>query len=243
MKKGISASKGYAIGKVVVKMKTEISIEKRHIDDVIQEKERFQKALELSKSQLEKIKAKAEKEVGKDKAEVFESHIMLLDDVEFAGAVTVKIVNDHVNAESALYDIVDLYMKTFQAMEDEYMRERGADIKDVGSRILANLTGNNSSIIDMENNTVVVAHDLTPSDTAQLDKSKVIAFVTDIGGRTSHSAIMARTLEIPAVVGLNDITDSVKDGDLIIVDGVEGEVIINPDKNTLNTYKIKKRKL
>jgi phosphotransferase system enzyme I (PtsI) len=240
MKKGISASKGYAIGKVVVKRKSEINIEKRHIDDVIQEKERFQKALELSKSQLEKIKAKAEKEVGKDKAEVFESHIMLLDDEEFAGAVTVKIVNEHVNAESALYDIVELYMKTFQAMEDEYIRERGADIKDVGSRILANLTGNNSSIVDMESNTVVAAHDLTPSDTAQLDKSKVIAFVTDIGGRTSHSAIMARTLEIPAVVGLNDITDSVKDGDLIIVDGVKGEVIINPDKDTLDTYKIKK---
>ncbi|NMM62182.1 phosphoenolpyruvate--protein phosphotransferase [Clostridium sp. P21] len=241
MKKGIAASKGYAIGKALIKEDSEVKIEERKIEDIKSEKERFKKALDLSREQLTKIKEKAEKEMGADKAAVFESHMMLLDDPEFAGAVGMEIENNMVNAEKALNDVATMYAGIFAAMEDEYMRERGADVKDVSKRILANLAGKVSADSEeMAANTIVIAHDLTPSDTAQLDKSKVIAFLTNIGGRTSHSAIMARTLEIPAVVGLNDITTSVKNGDTVIVDGNEGIVIINPDENTIKEYEVKK---
>ncbi|WP_190285283.1 phosphoenolpyruvate--protein phosphotransferase [Clostridium sp. JN-1] len=243
MKKGIAASKGYSIGKVLIKEDAEIKVEERKIDDVNLEKERFKKALKSSKEQLIKIKEKAEKEVGADKAAVFESHMMLLGDPEFAGAVESGIESNKVNAEKALNDVVKMYEGIFAAMEDEYMRERGADVKDVGKRIMANLAGKVSVLSDnIEENTVIVANDLTPSDTAQLDKSKVTAFLTNIGGRTSHSAIMARTLEIPAVVGLNDITKEVKNGDTVIVDGVEGIAIVNPDEDTIKEYEIKKQK-
>lgn len=241
MKIGIAASKGYAIGTVVVKEENELNIEERAIENVEAEKERFKKALEASKEQLLNIKEKAAKEMGADKAAVFESHAMLLEDPEFAGAVEMGIESNKINAEKALQDVVDMYAGIFAAMEDEYMRERGADVKDVGKRVLANLLGKISGDSElMADNTVVVAHDLTPSDTAQLDKSKVIAFLTNIGGRTSHSAIMARTLEIPAVVGLQDITSSVKSGDTIIVDGIEGVAIVNPDVETIKKYEAKK---
>lgn len=241
MKIGIAASKGYAIGTVVVKEENELNIEERVIENVEVEKERFKKALEASKEQLLNIKEKAAKEMGADKAAVFESHAMLLEDPEFAGAVEMGIESNRINAEKALQDVVDMYAGIFAAMEDEYMRERGADVKDVGKRVLANLLGKISGDSDlMADNTVVVAHDLTPSDTAQLDKSKVVAFLTNIGGRTSHSAIMARTLEIPAVVGLQDITSSVKSGDTIIVDGIEGVAIVNPDIKTIKEYEAKK---
>ncbi|AKA71463.1 phosphoenolpyruvate--protein phosphotransferase [Clostridium scatologenes] len=240
MKKGIAASKGYAIGKVLIKEVNEVKVEERKIEDIQSEKDRFKKSLDASRDQLTKIKEKAEKEMGADKAAVFESHMMLLDDPEFAGAVDIAIENDKINAEKALENVSTMYAGIFEAMEDEYMRERGADVKDVSKRILANLAGKISADSEeMEANTIIVAHDLTPSDTAQLDKSKVIAFLTNIGGRTSHSAIMARTLEIPAVVGLNDITTSVKNGDTVVVDGNEGTVIINPDDNTVKEYEAK----
>lgn len=240
MKKGIAASKGYSIGKVFLKEDKKIKIETKNITDIDKEISRFKKALQDSKSQLEKIKNKAEKEIGSDKAAVFDSHIMLLDDPEFAGSIENKIKDEHVNSEKALSDIVEVYMSTFAAIEDEYLRERGEDVKDVGKRILANLTGNLSGFSNMSENTVIVAHDLTPSDTAQLDKEKIIAFLTDTGGRTSHSAIMSRTLEIPAVVGLKDITSSVKNGDTVVVDGVNGIAIINPDEKTIHEYEEKK---
>lgn len=240
MIKGIAASKGYAIGTVFIKEDSEVKVEERKIEDVQVEKERFEKALEASKNQLQQIKEKAEKELGTDKAAVFESHMMLLEDPEFAGAVEMGIESSKVNAEKALDDVLNMYAGIFAAMEDEYMRERGADVKDVGNRILANLVGKAVGISEYEANTVVVAHDLTPSDTAQLDRSKVIAFLTNIGGKTSHSAIMARTLEIPAVVGLQEITSSVNNGNTIIVDGIEGIAIVNPDEETIKVYELKK---
>ncbi|KEH90170.1 phosphoenolpyruvate-protein phosphotransferase [Clostridium novyi A str. 4540] len=237
MKKGIPASKGYAIGKAFIKEVKDINIVERTIENLAEEEERLKDAINASKEQLKKIKENAEKELGHEKAAVFESHIMFLEDPEFTGTAITNINNNKVNAEKALNDVVEMYMDIFKSMEDEYMRERAADVKDVGKRILDNLLGNideSQGILDKD--TIIVSYDLTPSDTAQLDRSKVIGFVTDIGGRTSHSAIMARTLEIPAVVGLNDITSSVKNGDNIIVDGIKGEVIINPDKSTIEEY-------
>jgi phosphotransferase system enzyme I (PtsI) len=243
MKKGIAASKGYAIGHVFVKTTDEVKITETKIDDIDAEKERLKAAVEASREQLTAIKEKAEKEIGADKAAVFESHIMLLDDPEFTGAMETGVETNSINAEKAVSDVIDMYSAIFESMEDEYMKERGADVKDVGKRVIANLCGNaDGGMGNLEENTVVVAHDLTPSDTAQLDKSKVIGFLTNIGGRTSHSAIMARTLEIPAVVGLNDITENVKNGDLIIVDGTEGFAIINPDEATVKEYTEKKKK-
>jgi phosphoenolpyruvate-protein phosphotransferase (PTS system enzyme I) len=241
---GIPASKGYAIGQVILKDDVEICIEIKHTANVESEKERFESAVESSRKQLIEIRHKTMQKIGEAEAAVFDSHIMFLDDPEFTGAAVLNIDSGNMSAEMAISEVVSMYLQIFSGLDDEYMRERAADIKDVGERILRNLMGKvDTSLCDITANTVVVAHDLTPSDTAQLDKSKVVAFLTDIGGRTSHSAIMARTLEIPAVVGLQNITATVKNGETIIVDGVEGIVIINPDKETIALYEVKKRNL
>ncbi|MCR3757966.1 phosphoenolpyruvate--protein phosphotransferase [Clostridium felsineum] len=241
IKKGISASKGYAIGHVFIKADNEVKIVEKKISDIESEKARLQGAVEKSRVQLTKIKEKAEKDLGADKAAVFESHMMFLDDPDFIGSAENIISDEKINAEKALENVMKNYVAIFEGIEDEYVKERIADVKDVGNRILQNLAGNDmTSLADVDNNTVVVAHDLTPSDTAQLNKERVIGFLTNIGGRTSHSAIMARTLEIPAVVGLQDIVESVKNGDSIIVDGAEGVAIINPDEATLKEYEAKK---
>lgn len=242
MKKGIAASKGYAIGKILIKTHNEVEIAERKIENLDSELARLKDAVELSRNQLKAIKEKTVKEVGAKEAEVFESHMMLLDDPEFVGAIEENVKNNMINAEKAVSDTLEMFLQIFESMEDEYMRERAADIKDVARRIIDNLCGNLKCDDDsLSCSSIIVAHDLTPSDTAQLDKSKVLAFLTDIGGRTSHSAIMARTLEIPAVVGLKDITASVKDDDTVIVDGTEGIVIINPDEATIADYKEKIR--
>lgn len=179
--------------------------------------------------------------MGAEEAEVFEAHLTLLDDPEFAGAMDMAIETEQLNVLKAIENTRNTFVMIFESMDNDYMRERAADLKDVSNRIIANAAG--VSVNPFENakeNTVVVAHDLTPSDTAQLDRSKVVGFLTNIGGRTSHSAIMARTLEIPAVVGIGDITTSVKDGDTIIVDGIEGLAIINPSEEVVNEYIAKK---
>lgn len=243
MKKGIAASKGYAIGTVFIQEHEEIIISDAKVSDIAAEKEKLSKALAQSKEQLEAIKEKTANEIGEHEAQVFEAHLMLLDDVEFTGQMEMTIENDQLNAMKAVQNVTDTFVMIFDSMDDPYMRERAADIKDVSKRIIANLAGKGGN--GMENvgaNTVVVAHDLTLSDTAQLDRSKVIGFLTNIGGRTSHSAIMARTLEIPAVVGLGNITTSVKNGDTVIVDGIEGVAIINPDEATINEYKARLEK-
>ena len=243
MKKGIAASKGYAIGKVFLQENEEIVINDTKITDIGAEKEKMQKALDDSKAQLEIIKVKAEKEMGAEKANVFEAHITLLDDPEFTGAMISEIENNSLNGLKAIESVSNTFIAIFESMDNEYMRERAADIKDVSKRILSNFAGKGGDSFSItENNTIVVAHDLTPSDTAGLDRTKVVGFITDIGGRTSHAAIMARTLEIPAVLGLGDITTCVKTGDMIIVDGLTGDVIINPSEEVLVEYTSKKEK-
>ena len=237
MKKGIAASKGYAIGKVFLQVNEEIVITDEKISDIEGEKAKLQKALDDSRAQLEKIKEKALTEMGEEKAQVFEAHITLLDDPEFTGAMQMEIESNSTNSMKAVQSVTDMFVSIFDAMEDAYMRERAADIKDVSKRIISNLAGKGGDAFAItEENTIVVAHDLTPSDTAQLDRSKVVGFITDIGGRTSHAAIMARTLEIPAVLGLGDITTSVKTGDKVIVDGITGDVIINPSEEVIAEY-------
>ncbi len=240
IKKGIAASKGYAIGKVFIQEHEEIVISDNKISDIEAEKNLLRASLEASRQQLSNIKEKTLKEIGEHEAQVFEAHLMLLDDVEFTGQMEMTIESESLNAMKAVQNVTDTFIMIFDSMDDPYMRERAADIKDVSKRIIANLAGKGGSEFEVtETNTVIVANDLTPSDTAQLDRSKVIGFLTNVGGRTSHSAIMARTLEIPAIVGIGDITTSVKNGDMVIVDGIEGVAIINPDEETINSYKAK----
>jgi phosphotransferase system enzyme I (PtsI) len=240
VKKGIAASKGYGIGYVFIKKPEEMKVACNITAniDVEEEKLRLEKAVEASKEQVSRIRDKVEAEVGAEEALVFESHLMLLDDPEFTGAAIDNVAKNKISADNAVQELIDMYAAIFASIDDEYLRERMADVKDVGRRLLNNLCGvAEDELSDLPENTIVVAHDLTPSDTAQLDKSKVVAFLTDIGGKTSHSAIMARTLEIPAVVGMADITCSVSSGDLVIVDGVKGEVLVNPDAATLSHYR------
>ena len=241
MKKGIAASKGYAIGKVFLQEHEEIVITDTKVSDVEAEKSVLNKALEQSKVQLTAIKEKALNEIGEHEAAVFEAHLTLLDDPEFTGGMLLEIESNSINAMKAVENVTNTFVMIFESMDNEYMKERAADIKDVSKRIISNLAGKGGDAFAVtEANTIIVAHDLTPSDTAQLDRSKVVGFLTNIGGRTSHSAIMARTLEIPAIVGLKDITTSVKNGDTVIVDGIEGVCIINPEQSVLDEYMAKR---
>ena len=207
-----------------------MSFETVSVEDTNAEEARLDVALEASQNELSLIREKAVGTLGEEAAQVFDAHLMVLADPELIGQIKETIRAKKVNAEAGLKEVTDMFITIFEGMEDNpYMQERAADIRDVTKRVLANLLGKqlpNPASINEE--VIVIAHDLTPSDTAQLDKNFVKAFVTNIGGRTSHSAIMARTLEIAAVLGTNNITEVVKDGDILAVNGITGEVIINP---------------
>jgi phosphotransferase system enzyme I (PtsI) len=228
--KGIAASDGIAVAKAYMLVQPDLSFTKKTIDDTDAEVSRFQKAIAASNADLQLIRDKAAASLGEEEAQVFDAHMMILADPEFTGAIESNVKDNNVNAEQALQDVSSMFISTFEAMTDNaYMQERAADIRDVSTRIMSHLLGvqlPNPALIDEE--VIVVAHDLTPSDTAQLDKKYVKAFVTDIGGRTAHSAIMARSLEIPAVVGTQDVTTSVTNGQQIAVDGLTGQVVVDP---------------
>ncbi|HBL1918462.1 TPA: phosphoenolpyruvate--protein phosphotransferase [Enterococcus faecium] len=230
MLKGIAASDGVAVAKAYLLVQPDLTFSKATVEDTAAEEARLDAALAKSTEELQQIREKAAQSLGEAEAQVFDAHLMVLSDPEMVGQIKQNIKDNSVNAESALKEVTDMYIDMFEAMEDNaYMQERAADIRDVAKRILAHLLGvtlPNPSMINEE--VVVVAHDLTPSDTAQLDRNFVKAFVTDIGGRTSHSAIMARSLEIPAIVGTKEITAKVKEGDILAVNGIEGDVIIDP---------------
>ncbi|SCH18485.1 MULTISPECIES: phosphoenolpyruvate--protein phosphotransferase [unclassified Romboutsia] len=237
MFRGTGASPGIAIGKVLVVEHSELEIEKKSITNVDEEVAKLDKAVEISKEELTKVKEKALVELGEHEAQIFESHLLVLEDPELIDTAKAKIQDELVNADFALKEIRDMFVGMFESMDNEYMRERAADIKDVTNRIIRHLVG--AKIVDLaalEEEVILVAHDLTPSDTATMNKSKVLGFLTDIGGRTSHTAIMARTLEIAAVVGLTDMTTKAKDGDFIVFNGDTGEVILNPDEETIAKY-------
>lgn len=238
---GIAASDGIAIAKVYTLTEPDLSFTKISVEDTDNEISRLEKALEVSTKEIELIKETALKNLGEEEAQVFEAHLMVLSDPELVGQVKDAITSQKVNAEHALKEVSDMFISLFAGMEDNpYMQERAADIRDVSKRILANLLGVKiPSPATIKDEVVVVAGDLTPSDTAQLNRQYVKAFVTDIGGRTSHSAIMARSLEIPAIVGTKEITSLAKDGDLIIIDGLSGEVFLNPSEEVVAEYRAK----
>jgi phosphoenolpyruvate-protein phosphotransferase (PTS system enzyme I) len=238
MLKGIAASNGIAIAKAYLLVEPDLSFERKDVADTEAEVNRFREALATSKSELEKIREKANVDLGADKAAIFDAHLLVLSDPELIAPIEDKIKNENVNAEVALKDTADMFVSMFESMDNEYMRERAADIRDVTKRVLAHLLGvqvSNPSMISEE--VIIIAEDLTPSDTAQLNREFVKGFTTDIGGRTSHSAIMARSMEIPAVVGTKKVTSEIKNGDLVIVDGLNGEVHINPTQEVVDQYK------
>ncbi len=235
---GIASSDGYAHAKVYRLVEPDLTVERKTIENTSVEVERFYKAIEQSNAEILKIRAIAEESLGEEEAQVFDAHAMILSDPDMTGQVEELINSNKINAEAAYQEVTDTFITLFESMEDNpYMQERAADIQDVRKRVLASLLGvtlPSPATIDEE--VVVIAHDLTPSDTAQLNKKYVKAFVTNIGGRTSHSAIMARSLEIPAIVGTGNITSEVSDGDFLIVDGREGDVLVNPSAEEVAEY-------
>ena len=238
---GIAASDGIAIAKVYTLTEPDLSFTKISVENTDKEISRLEEALAVSTKEIELIKETALKNLGEEEAQVFEAHLMVLSDPELVGQVKDAITSQKVNAEHALKEVSDMFISIFAGMEDNpYIQERAADIRDVSKRILANLLGVKiPSPATIKDEVVVVAGDLTPSDTAQLNRQYVKAFVTDIGGRTSHSAIMARSLEIPAIVGTKEITSLAKDGDLIIIDGLSGDVFLNPSEDVVAEYRAK----
>lgn len=239
--KGIGASPGIAIGKALVLEHKEMVIERKTGADVDLEIKKLNEAVEASKRELEAVKEKVKNEVGEEESEIFGAHLLVLEDPEFIGEAESKIRSEAVNADFALNEVKDNFVMIFESMDNDYMRERAADIKDVTNRVLRHILG--IKVVDLSSlsdEVILVAHDLTPSDTAVMDKNKVLGFLTNIGGRTSHTAIMSRTLEIAAIVGLNDATTKINDGDILVFDGEKGEVIVNPDEKTVSSYSEKK---
>lgn len=238
---GIAASDGIAIAKVYTLTEPDLTVTKVTVEDSEKEVSRLDDALAASIKDVELIKETALKNLGEEEAQVFDAHLMVLSDPELIGQVKDNITSNKVNAESALKEVTDMFISIFAGMEDNpYMQERAADIRDVSKRILAHLLGVKiPSPATIKDEVIIVAADLTPSDTAQLNRQYVKAFVTDIGGRTSHSAIMARSLEIPAIVGTKEVTSTAKDGDIIIVDGLSGDVFLNPSEEVVAEYRAK----
>ncbi|HDZ6598476.1 TPA: phosphoenolpyruvate--protein phosphotransferase [Staphylococcus aureus] len=242
--KGIAASDGVAIAKAYLLVEPDLTFDKNEkVTDVEGEVAKFNSAIEASKVELTKIRNNAEVQLGADKAAIFDAHLLVLDDPELIQPIQDKIKNENANAATALTDVTTQFVTIFESMDNEYMKERAADIRDVSKRVLSHILGvelPNPSMID--ESVVIVGNDLTPSDTAQLNKEFVQGFATNIGGRTSHSAIMSRSLEIPAIVGTKSITQEVKQGDMIIVDGLNGDVIVNPTEDELIAYQDKRER-
>ena len=236
--KGIAASDGIAVAPAYLLVEPDLSFSKTSVSDVDAEVARFKKVVEESTKELEKVRDKAKESLGPEEAQVFDAHLLFLSDPEFTGAIETEIKDQKINAEAALDETAQKFITIFEGMTDNaYMQERAADVRDVSKRLMAHLLGKklpDPAAIDHE--VVVVAYDLTPSDTAQLNKKYVKGFVTDVGGRTAHSAIMARSLEIPAVVGTETITKDVKDGAMLIADGLDGDAIINPTDAQIEEY-------
>jgi phosphoenolpyruvate-protein phosphotransferase (PTS system enzyme I) len=238
--KGIAASSGIAMAKAYRLVEPDLSFQQKTIENPEQEIKRFEVALTTAKQELEQIRDRAHIELGADKAAIFEAHLLVLSDPELISPIEDKIKTEKVNAENALKETADFFIMMFEQMDNEYMKERAADIRDVTKRVLAHLLGVQLVSPNMiSEEVVIVAEDLTPSDTAQLNRNYVKGFTTDIGGRTSHSAIMARSLEIPAVVGTKTATKEIKNGDFVIVDGLSGEVLVNPSEEQIQQYQKK----
>lgn len=234
---GIAASSGIAFGKAYKLVEPDLSFNKIRIENSDAEIKRFHEAIKKTKHELEQIRSKVALEQGKENAAIFDAHLLVLHDPELIPSIEDKINDEKTNAENALHGATNFFIEIFEQLDIEYMRARVADVKDVTKRILAHLLGKELPSLELINKeTILIATELSPSDTALMNKHFIKGFVTDNGGRTSHSAIMARTLELPAVVGTREVTTSVKENDYLILDGLNGKVIINPSEEVRKQY-------
>ncbi len=237
--KGIAAASGIAIGPAYKIGKEDYIVPKQDInpEDVPLQIQLFEEALIQTRKDILGLQKKIAAEIGQEEADIFNAHLLVLEDRMLIEDVISRLKKERVNVAYIFSEVLKKYISVFSRIEDEYLKERASDVNDVGKRILRNLLGKEyRGFKDLKEKVIVVAHDLSPSDTAAMHKQMVSAFITDIGGKTSHTAIMAKSLEIPAVVGAGEVTKEVKSGDTLIVDGNTGIVIINPDEDTLSKY-------
>ena len=239
--KGIAASDGIGIAKAYLLIDPDLSFEKKTIDDPATEYERVEKAFSASIADLATIKQNAKSRLSDEELEVFDAHIAILSDPEMKNQIKDEIESQHVSAEEAMTDVTTNFANVLAAMTDnKYMQERAADVKDVAKRALSHLLGKQlPDIASISEPVVIIAKEITPSDTSQMDAKFVKGLATDLGGRTSHAAIMARTLRIPAVVGAEDVTSTIKSGDMVIVDGLHGDIIVDPSQTQIDEYQAK----
>jgi phosphotransferase system enzyme I (PtsI) len=244
--KGIAAASGIAIGPAYKVGKEEFTIPQDAIreQDIPIQIQVFEEALIKTRREIIELQKRLNADMGQDEASIFDAHLLVLEDRMLIEEVISRLKKEKLNVAFIFSEVLKKYIEVFSKIEDEYLKERTADINDVGKRILRNLLGKErKSLADLKEKVVVVAHDLSPSDTAAMQKQSVSAFITDIGGKTSHTAIMAKSLEIPAVVGVQDATIRIKPGDTLIVDGSAGVVIIDPDEEALSEYRLEEKKL
>jgi len=236
---GISASHGISYGQVFVYIQSDVEVPVFHLEPgmIPAEVARFEQSLLLTRRQIQKIMGEVEKNLGAEEARIFDAHLLVLEDPALIAETIREVTDTLTNIETCFNRIAQRYVRAFEEIDDEYLRERGGDIRDVAQRVLANLLGHTSHTLGkLVEKRVVVANDISPSDAAGIDSSQALAIVTDSGSKTSHAVIVARSMKIPAVVGLRDITTRVKGGDWVIVDGYDGLVIVNPTEATLFRY-------
>ena len=241
--KAIGVSEGLARAKALVIRDVDLTVVKNTVTDIEAEQQRALEAVENAKAQIAALRDETEKNIGPEEAEIFDAHLMMLEDPDFVEGMTNEIADESVCAEFACMVNCENFQAMFRAMDDEYMQARAADIGDISMRVLKNLKGIAENPLDtITEPCIVVANDLTPSDTAKMGGKPVVGFITKIGGRTSHSAIMARSMGIPAVVGAGEKLDPIEDGMELLIDGAAGELIVQPDEETLVQFAEKKAK-
>lgn len=236
---GISASQGIAYGPVFVYLQSDVEVPSYVVDPAkrMEEIARFEQALLLTRQQISKIQGEVEKNLGPDEARIFDAHLMVLEDQALIGETIREFESTSRNIETCFNQVSARYIKAFDQIDDEYLRERAGDLRDVAQRVLHNLLGQSAnSLSKLADKRIIVANDITPSDSASIDRSQALAIVTDTGSKTSHAVIVARSMRIPAVVGVRNLTSKIQDGDWAVVDGYDGTVIINPSEQTLFRY-------
>ena len=237
---GIGTSPGIGMGQVFLYVKPEIKVEKKQNQAIEEEIQRLNEALEIAKEEIDNLYRITIDTIGEEEAEIFSAHKMMLEDPEFISGIKEKISTEKINVEWAVKETANMFISLFENIEDEYLRARAADLQDVSNRLLRVLLNIQSvDLASIDEDSIIVAEDLTPSDTAGMNKDRVVGFITELGGRTSHTSIIARTLEIPSIAGVKDATKLVKHGDFMIIDGLTGEIFINPEEEIIKDYKNK----
>jgi len=243
---GIAASNGIAYGRAFPFVQDDLDVPHYKVDPSKhrEEVDRFERALVATRHEIAKVHAEVEKNLGPDEARIFDAHLLVLEDQALIGETIREFEATGRNIETCFQRVSSRYVQAFSEIDDDYLRERVSDIRDVARRLLANLLGRKAAKLgELVNERIIIANDITPSDAAGIDRSSALGIVTEAGSRTSHAVIVARSMRIPAVVGIGSLTETVDSDDMFIVDGYDGIVIVNPDEATLFRYgKIKEKK-